>query len=480
VWESVLTLVGSVIHVGTIFAVLVEERRRPSATLAWLLTIVFLPLAGVVLYFLIGRTRASRVAARSERAAARIHEILDKYAVHASLAATARGEGDARTESLLRLGRRLATTPASHGNRAEILVDGPAAYRAMLAAADAAKDHIHAQFYLIEPDETGIRMRDHLVQRARAGVKVRVLTDAVGSKGLRSGFFDPLREAGGQAAQFEPVLAPWRRRKHHRVDFRNHRKIVVVDGRVGFTGGINVGGVYLGQDPTLGRWRDTHVRLDGPAALSLQTTFAEDWYSATGEVLDAECYFPKLAAQGTCVVEIVDSGPDRTWSPISYVYSHAIALARERVWITNPYFVPGSHLEKTLIGAALRGVDVRLLLPGISDSWLVQQVARSYYGRFLEAGVRIFEYERSFMHAKTMAVDSWVGTVGSANMDTRSFQLNFELNAFIYGREFVDELADHFLADLQHSSEIRLEQVRRTGLPARLTRAAVRLLAPLL
>jgi len=479
VWDVVFTVVGSIIHIGAIAAVLIEERRRPSATLAWLLAIVFLPFLGVVLYLVIGRMRASRIASRSARAADRIRPVLEKHSVRTALEAGAHPEIEPRTASLLSLGRRLATTPASHGNRAEILVDGAAAYQSMAEASAAATDHIHVEFYIIEPDEAGMALRDRLVARARDGVEVRVLTDAVGTR-LPFGFWDPLLEAGGRAAVFEPVISPWRRRRHHRVDFRNHRKIVVVDGRVGFTGGINVGTEYLGRDPTLGRWRDTHVRLEGPAALSLQTTFAEDWYGATGELLDAARYFPAAPGKDTAVVEVVDSGPDRNWSPISYVYSQAIALARERVWITSPYFVPGPHLEQTLIGAALRGVDVRLLLPGISDSWLVQQAGRSYYRRFLEAGVRIFEYERGFVHAKTMVVDSWVGTVGSANMDTRSFQLNFELNAFVYGDRFADELAGHYRADLQHAAEIDLEQARNVRYPTRLLRSVARLLSPLL
>ncbi|MHC5033244.1 MAG: cardiolipin synthase [Planctomycetota bacterium] len=478
-WNVAFTILGGVIHIGAIAAVLIEERRRPSATLAWLLAIVFLPFVGVLLYFVIGRMRASRVATRRERAAGRIRQVLEKHSVRAALEAGAHPELEPRTASLLKLGRRLSTTPASHGNRAEILVDGEAAYRSMTEAIAAATDHVHVEFYIIEPDEVGTRLRDRLVARARDGVEVRVLTDAIGTR-LPFGFWDPLLEAGGRAAVFEPVISPWRRRRHYRVDFRNHRKIVIVDGRTGFTGGINVGKEYLGRDPTLGEWRDTHVRLEGPAALSLQTTFAEDWYSATGDLLDAARYFPAVAGTGTAVVEVVDSGPDRTWSPISYVYSQAIALARERVWITSPYFVPGPHLEQTLIGAALRDVDVRLLLPGVSDSWLVQQTARSYYRRFLEAGVRIFEYQRGFVHSKTMAVDSWIGTVGSANMDTRSFQLNFELNAFVYGDQFADELAEDFLADQKHAREVDLADALNVRYPTRLVRSVARLLSPLL
>ncbi|MHC4818076.1 MAG: PLDc N-terminal domain-containing protein, partial [Planctomycetota bacterium] len=208
-WNIVLTLLGGLVHIGAIVAVLVEERRRPSATLAWLLAIVFVPFLGVVLYLVIGRMRASRVATRSERAASRIRSVLDKHSVRAALEAQTHPEIEPRTLSLLGLGRRLATTPASHGNRAEILVDGAAAYRSMAGAIAAATDHIHVEFYIIEPDEVGKGLRDHLVARARDGIAVRVLTDAVGTR-LPFGFWDPLLEAGGRAAVFEPVISPWR------------------------------------------------------------------------------------------------------------------------------------------------------------------------------------------------------------------------------------------------------------------------------
>jgi cardiolipin synthase len=418
----------------------------------------------------------------SRGAASEFRAVLDRYAVIEKIEGAEGELLDPRTEGLLRLGQRLVEAPASHGNGTRILVDGAATYRAMIQAIETAKDHIHVEFYIFQPDETGTALRDRLARKARAGVQVRVLVDAAGSSALPGDFWAPLREAGGKAAVFHPIgemLARFRRRD--RIDFRNHRKIVVVDGRIGFTGGINVGREYLGLDPAHGKWRDTHVRIEGPAALGLQWTFAQDWLFAADERLEAERYFPDPGARaGDSIVQVIDSGPDRTWSPIGHFYTQTIALARERVWITNPYFIPGPALEEALVTAALRGVDVRLLLPRRGDRVLVALAGGSYYKTMLQAGARIFLYDRGFVHAKTMVVDSWVGTIGSANMDTRSFHLNFELNVFVYDTEFVNELAAQFRRDLGAASELSLSLEETRGLPLRLLRAGARLLAPVL
>jgi len=319
------------------------------------------------------------------------------------------------------------------------------------------------------------------VARAAAGVEVRVLCDAIGSMSLPSDFWEPLLAAGGQAASFAPLsrLIPhWRRRD--RVDFRNHRKIVVVDGRVAFTGGINVGKEYLGLDPEIGKWRDTHLRIEGPAALSLQQTFMQDWLMTTGETLDDEHYLPACPGVGECLVQVIDSGPDQRWASVELYYAQAIALSCERVWITNPYFVPSQIIESALTLAALRGVDVRILLPKKSDSRLVTLASHSYYAPLLQAGVRIFEYARGFVHAKTMVVDDWLATVGSANMDMRSFRLNFELNAFVFGARVCQDVAEQFALDLEAADEVTKDWERRAGLARRLVRGIARLLSPLL
>ncbi|MAG58682.1 MAG: cardiolipin synthase, partial [Planctomycetes bacterium] len=364
-----------------------------------------------------------------------------------------------------------------------------------IEAVEAAQEHVHVQFYIIQPDRTGFALRDRLIRRANDGIKIRVLCDGLGSGRLPSDFWQPLVDAGGEAAVFHPVfrwIVPFRRRD--RVDFRNHRKIVVVDGKVGFTGGINIGNEYLGLDPDMGQWRDTHLSIEGPAVLGLQTAFVEDWMAATGRVVEDDGCFPVPDTSGTSVVQIVDSGPDRTWSPIAHVFMQAYATARDRIWITSPYFVPSPEIYETLITAALRGVDVRLLLPVRADSLLVHLAAHSYYRRLLDAGVRIYHYEsmgwrwrrrrqparKGFIHAKTLVVDDWVGTIGSSNMDMRSFKPNFELNAFVLDRAFVQALATQFRADLQDAREFTSAELAQAGIPKRLMWQTARLLSPLL
>jgi len=364
-----------------------------------------------------------------------------------------------------------------------MLVDAKAAYAAMARAIEDARHHVHVEFYIIQPDSTGVRLRRLLTEKARAGLDVRVICDGLGSGRLPADFWDPLIEAGGQATWFRPVARIIARLPlRDRIDFRNHRKLVIVDGRIGFTGGINVGREYLGLDPDVGYWRDTHVQIEGPAVLSLQKVFAEDWLQATDELLDDARYYPAPPAEavGSYSVHVIDSGPDRTYSPISFLFNHAFALARERIWITSPYFIPNAAIRQSLISAALRGVDVRLLVPLKPDHKLVMLAATSYFLPLLEVGARIYRYERGFVHAKSMGVDDWVGTVGSANMDMRSFHLNYEVNAFVYGEKFCEQLAQQYLVDLENARETSLEQERQTGLLVRLARAGARMLSPLL
>jgi cardiolipin synthase len=353
------------------------------------------------------------------------------------------------------------------------------------------------QFYIIQRDETGTSLRDRLVEAAGRGLEVRVLYDAVGSSNLDDDFWKPLTDAGGRAVAFNPVsFFTSRLRRRDRIDFRNHRKLVVIDGRVGFTGGINIGREYLGLDPEIGHWRDTHLRIEGPAVLSLQEVFALDWRMGCEEKASVASWFvtPSVTSDGA-LVQIVDSGPDSDWAPVEQIYFQAISSAEERVWLTTPYFVPSPSIEAAIVAAAMRGVDVRLLVPIRPDSLLVGLASRSYFAHLLRAGVRIFLYEgfrrrrlgrgragarKGFLHAKTMVVDSWMGTIGSANMDMRSFRLNFELNAFVYDRTLCDEMAAQFELDLEQASEFTRESVARTPYPRKLAQQTARLMSPLL
>jgi cardiolipin synthase A/B len=478
---AVVEFLALALNIAVIGGVLLARRRDPSATLAWILFIVLAPFVGVLLYLVVGRTRMRRTVRRVGRAEAQLRDVQSRHDTHRRLLECGGRSLDARTEAQIQLGNALASTPASTGNIARVLNDAAATYDDMTEAIEQAQNHIHVEFYIIQPDAVGTALRDRLVRRAAAGIKVRVLCDAIGSSALPSGFWEPLRASGGKAARFAPLakLIP-RLRRRDRVDFRNHRKIVVVDGRIGFTGGINVGREYLGLDPNVGRWRDTHLRIEGPAVLSLQQAFLQDWLMATGETLDDEGYFTASPCQGDCLVQVIDSGPDRIWRSMELYHAQAITLARDRVFITNPYFVPSQTIESALTLAALRGVDVRLLLPRKSDSMLVTLASRSYYAWLLQAGVRIFEYERGFVHAKTMVVDKWVATIGSANMDMRSFNLNFELNAFVFDARLCQDIANQFVVDLEVATEVTIEAERHVSLVRRLTRAIARLLSPML
>lgn len=469
------------LHLGVIAGVLLTRRRDPSATLAWILFIVFMPFLGALVYLLFGRTRLQQTVKRSQRAYERIQEILFRFDVQQQWRATPSENLDARTISQISLGNALASTPASQGNAVQVLDGAAATYTEMLSAIQDATDHIHVEFYIIQPDVVGKRLRDQLALRAAEGIEVRVLCDAIGCMKLPAKFWHPLIIAGGHAAYFRPVLKGIPRiRQRDRVDLRNHRKVIVVDGRIGFTGGINIGREYLGMDPSIGQWRDTHLRTEGPAVLSLQESFLHDWLMTTSEVLDDERYFPTCARGGDNLVQVIDSGPDQSWAAMELYYCQAIASAHHRVWITNPYFIPSPTIESALVVAALRGVDVRLLLPAKSTSHLVAQASRTYYEALLSAGVRIFEYKRGFVHAKTMVIDTWMATVGSANMDMRSFKLNFELNAFVFGDRVCQDLGDLFINDLEAASEVTMEAELKAGFIRHLIRAMARLLSPLL
>jgi cardiolipin synthase len=485
-WTDGSWLLLALLELIVIFGFVLDGRRQPAATLAWLMAVAFLPVLGVFLYATFGRQRITRSGRRLRKHKSRVMNAMRLHGVAPGeqLSSTA----DPRTPPTLTLAKAIRAPLATGGNVSTLLVDAEAAYAAMELAIFGARHHLNVEFYIWNDDATGRRFRDALVTRARDGVEVRVIVDAFGCVGLPSDFFDPLVLAGGKAAFFAPVggWTKWLRRG--RVDFRNHRKILVADGRVGFTGGINIGDEYLGLDPHLGNWRDTHVRIEGPAVLGLQQAFIEDWLWATEDLLrepttpGAPPFFPTFTSPlpGDDVVLVVDSGPDSQWTPIHRLHVHAIANAHTRVWLTNPYFLPDKVMEEALVTAALRGVDVWVILPERNDSRLVYYASAALFRPLLDAGVRIFRYRGGFVHAKTLLVDKWVATVGSANMDVRSFQLNFELNAFMFSDAFTQDVAAAFLRDLESTVEVTRRDEYKVGYLTRLLRQGASLLSPML
>lgn len=453
--------------------VIVLQRRSPAATIAWMLVLALLPVVGYVIYRLIGPLRLERRKLRRRVTRKVIDESLRAIA---EIAAASPGLHRAQ---LARIAIEAGEAPPLHAEEIDVYTEGDATYAAIGAALAAAKHHIHLEYYIWEPDRIGLRLRDQLIAKATDGVVVRLIVDGTGSYGLHHRFLRPLVAAGVQVAWFNRVSLLRIRRR--RADFRSHRKIVVCDGRVAFVGGMNVAEVESSEFSGVSAWRDTHLRLAGSAVRSLQRIFAEDWLFTSGKELPVDdFYFPPPTEAGSHVIQVVASGPDTDAFAIHKMFFAAINQAVARVWLTTPYFVPDEPILHALVSAAMRGVDVRVLVPTRGDSRLVDLAARSYFPTVLAAGVRIFEYRPRFIHAKTFVVDDDLAIVGTANLDNRSFRLNFEVLAIAYGSAIARQLEAAFLTDLEQAAEVPRDSSTNSKFFTRLGQAGARLLSPLL
>lgn len=453
--------------------VIVQQRRSPAATIAWLLVLVFLPVAGYLIYRVIGPLRLERRKLRRRLTRKIVEEGLGTLT-------EIRAESPMRhREQLAQIAIAAGEAPPLRADHVELYTEGLIAYRDIMAALAAAKHHIHVEYYIWEPDAMGVRVRDLLVARAQAGIEVRVIVDATGSQGVRRGFFKPLTAAGADVRWFNPVSLLGLPRR--RPDFRSHRKIIVCDGRIGFTGGMNISNDHTSEFAGANAWRDTHLRLEGSAVRSLQRVFVEDWmYSAKVTLPFDEVYFPLPVTTGRELVQIVASGPDLAIFAIHKMYFAAINQATNRVWLTTPYFVPDDAVLAALVSAAMRGVDVRVIVPAKGDSKLVELAARSYFPDLLDAGARMFEYVPRFIHAKTLIVDDDIALIGTANLDNRSFRLDFEVAAIVYGHDLNTRLASAFCVDLENSTPVRRIAFEHQPFFTRLGQSGARLLSPLL
>ncbi|MFH1135836.1 MAG: cardiolipin synthase [Pseudomonadota bacterium] len=452
------------------------DRRNPEATLAWILIIIFLPYLGAAAFFLLARPRLKRRTRKRWRYRNALQVSLEKLP-GAPAPDARRLIGPREGRDIARLAGAVAETPLLPGNAMEVFIDGQKAYAAMEEALSNATRHIHLMSYIFRPDYTGTRFRDILTEKAWRGVKVKLLVDAFGGRHISASFIRPLLREGGELAFFSPMLP---RLSRWRPNLRNHRKILVVDGSIGFTGGLNIGNEYQGRTARLAPWRDTHLRVEGPAVRSLQEIFIEDWLYAANEDLAEIDYFPDTPAAGPELVQVIASGPDCGDKAIHRVFFTAITEARRKIYITTPYFVPDPGMLLALKAASWRGLDVRVLLPGASDMPLVQWAGRSYYQELLEAGVTLYEHRPGVLHAKTMVVDGNWSTVGSANMDIRSFQLNFEVNVLVWGTAFAECMENIFLKDLENSRLLSLPDIEKRSLPVRMVEGVARVLSPVL
>lgn len=461
-------------------------KAEASSAIAWILVIFFLPLVGSLLFFLFGYQHVNRPLQRKRR-----HKLLyerppnpPNYDSTATLLrTTVRREGhlEGMGDSLARLAYRMGGYHVTEGNTIDFYTEGQPAFDAMIEAIGAAKHHIHLLFFIYQPDSLGRQILDLLADKARSGVEVRLLYDAMGSYHLPNRLLEPLRQAGGRTSVFLPLNLL---RRRFQINMRNHRKIVVVDGTTGFIGGLNIGDEYVGKHKYFGFWRDTHLRVCGPAVVDLQRVFVEDWSFASGETLAAygahETYFTATNVAGPYQVQVIDSGPDRDLKTIREVTFAAILKAQRRVWIASPYFVPDAGILDALRLAAYHGLDVRLLGQFRPDKWVPQLAARYYWTEVLRAGVQVYQYTKGMMHAKVMLIDDDVGCVGTANMDNRSMYLNFEVNCLIYSAQAIKTLEATFLTDFRNSIKLDRGVYAKRPLAGRLLENACRLLSPIL
>jgi cardiolipin synthase A/B len=450
------------------------SRKQPVAMLAWLLGVTFIPVAGPLFFLAFGRQQRlpglPRKKVRSDRA---IRGVLDSRVGPEPdpLPYLERVPPVVRPSFIV--AERVGAFHLTAGNRLTLCNGAAEKYEALLRDIAAARHHVHLEYYILHADHFGERLSDALRARAAEGLEVRMLIDGVGSILLSRRYISRLRQAGVRFEWFHP-LNPLRRRWS--LNIRNHRKIAVVDGRIGYVGGINLGDEYLGA------WHDMAVRLEGPAVLSLQRVFSEDWHFATGELLSAEAHFPprERPREGS-LVQIVNSLPsDELVTEMHQIYFACLSAARRRAWLMTPYFLPDETIQTALANRALGGVDVRVVVPQRIEEWAVSLASRSFFPNMVEAGVRMYMFRPdAVLHAKTLLVDDGLAIVGSANLDQRSFRINFESGALIYDTDFGRTLEAACLSKLEQSREVTLEQIRNRPWSARALESVARLAAPL-
>lgn len=472
--SSTLTALG-VLHVVIIFTVVpavLLTKKEPTSAIAWCLAVVMMPFVGALLFWEFGYNYLHRMAKKKRRQAS---SFLSRHPPRTDVAKRGPSEVSPAAHELSVLASRADAFPVTNGNGVELYDDTGHAFAALLESIGKAQQHVHAEFFIIRNDDIATRFIAALAERARQGVAVRLLYDAWGSVWLRKSTLRPLIEAGGEVRPFLPLSPP---RSMLHFNLRNHRKIVTIDGRIGFTGGMNIGAEYLGENSYFGYWRDSFARIEGPAASALQRIFAEDWDFSGGESLNDEQLFPHIDPCGDDLVQVVASGPDQEVNSIREIYLMAILAARSRLWLASPYFIPDEGLIDALRVARYRGVEVRLLTILRPDHYLSYYAGRYYWNELLSLGVKVHLYRQGMMHSKLMLVDSDWAIVGSANLDRRSLHLNFEVGCMLYSPRRIEELDAAFQKDLAKSIELDAKEFMARPLLTRVLENGCRLLAP--
>jgi cardiolipin synthase A/B len=450
---GLVVLLAMMIHAAGIYFALqaVMISRTPQAAIGWGLALVACPYIAIPLFLIFGESRFSGYILAGQNR----HEELDAGLRQAQRALTPfRTSLPGKYSDADRLGISLRGLPPTNGNSCRLLIDGKETFRTIFQAIESARSYVIVQFYIIHDDALGRELRERLLAASRRGVRCWMLYDSVGSKGLTKAYFGDLHDAG---VSVQPFVTNRQFGRQFQINFRNHRKLVVVDGSVAFLGGLNAGDEYLGLG-VLGSWRDTHLQLEGPAVMALQVSFLEDWYYASKEV-PAIPFEPHVAGNQTVLA--FASGPTESWNLTAALYAEIIHDVRKRLWIASPYFVPDPMLKTAIGHAALRGVDVRIILPQKPDHLFPWLSSYTFYPLMREAGVKIWRYQRGFMHQKVLLADDDLAIVGSTNLDFRSFMLNFELSAVVHDTVFAKSVEKMLEKDFARSEAENLQKFEK-------------------
>ncbi len=477
-WWTIAIAINYILVIIAVATILFKS-INPTKTLTYIIVLLVFPFFGLIVYYFFGQEyRKNKIFNRKDvlnnHLIQSIHKDLKIQPESLNLYEPKIDEDQIR---LIHLLQKNDKSPLTKFNDVEIIINGENKFEKLFTDIDNAKEHIHIEYYILKDDNIGTRFLDLLCKKASEGVTVRLSFDDVGSK-ISSKMKKKLTNAGVQYFAFMPVLFP---KFTGKMNYRNHRKIVIIDGEIGYVGGINVSDTYVNYPENKAYWRDTHLKIIGESVFTLQTQFLTNWnFVADTSLTLNRSFFPQTKVKTVTPVQIAASGPDTDWANIMEAIFFAIVTAEDYVYITTPYFIPNDQIITAMQVASKSGVDVRLLIPDKSDSWTAKHATNSYLEQLLDANVKIYRYEKGFIHAKTMVVDDVFTTIGTCNMDYRSFNINFEINALIYNKEKAIEAKAIFNNDLESAIQINLEQWTTRSNMKRIQEAYCRLWAPLL
>ncbi len=481
---QILIYIGIIINLAFAIFVVFYERKNPGTTWAWLMVLAIIPVFGWAIYLVFGfeGRKHKKFAQKSIRDEQILSDFMAKNPelFHKQFNLLKKKNilpmpNAEHLNDVVAMNMRTGASAYHTNNSVKLYNEGNSKFDDLLKDIAAAKSFIHMQYYIVRDDDLGRKIIAALAKKAKEGVEVKFLYDGIGNAFNSPGFNKPLKEAGGEVQLFLPP-------RWIRINYRNHRKLAIIDGKIGYIGGLNIGDEYLGKVKRFGFWRDTHIRVVGDSVHDMELRFAMDWNYTKGSKLKLDDkYFPKIETQDNRIpMQIVSSGPDTRWNNVQYAYFKMITEADKKIYIATPYFVPDDSLLEALKTAALSGIDVRIIIPAKPDHFFVYWSSLSYLGELLEAGVRCYEYTKGFIHSKVMTMDGLITSIGTANMDIRSFQLNFEVNAFLYDSDFTAKVDKQFETDFADCREITQSIYNSRSRFTKIREAFSRLISPLL